>query len=101
MISANNITPVSGSQLKADPSDIVKPRPEPAQKESTTPPEESVTISAKAKDLQQQFSQDKTVIEDRYTRNSNALEREYLQEKSSLEREYNQQKKSLEINIYA
>jgi len=65
------------------------------------PAEDTVNISSKARELQQDYQGEKTTLEQNYNVEAQQLEREYLLEKNELEREFSQKKQSLEIDIFA
>ncbi len=61
---------------------------------------DEVSLSKKARELQQTYRKKETVLEQNYTSETQRLESEFLQEKNRLEKEHVQKKRALEINVY-
>ncbi|WP_300456242.1 hypothetical protein [Desulfobacula sp.] len=101
LTTTSGIPSVTGYQIQLDTSTSRPPS-------TTQPPfsnrqetDDTVNISRKAKDLQQDYQKKKTIVEQNYTSDKQQLERAYHLEKNKLERELNQKKQALEINTYA
>lgn len=62
---------------------------------------DTVNISSKARELQEEYQGEKTALEQNYNSEAQQLEREYSLEKNRLEREFNQKRQNIEINVYA
>ncbi len=67
---------------------------------TSTEDDQKTSIINKTKTLQQKFTKDKAVLDNKHTQETQAIEREYLLDKNQLEREFSQKKRALEINIY-
>ena len=61
---------------------------------------DEVTLSRKAKELQQVYEKKEATLEQNYKSEFQKLESEYLQEKAKVEKEFKQKKQVLEINLY-
>jgi hypothetical protein len=61
---------------------------------------DEVTLSRKAKELQQVYEKKEAALEQKYNNESQKLEREYRLKKNSVENEFRQKKQALKINLY-
>jgi len=61
---------------------------------------DSVDISSKAKDLQNEYDQKSRQLKQQHETEVQQLEREYMLEKKQLEDEFTREKQRLQINLY-
>jgi hypothetical protein len=101
LTTTSGIPSITGYQTQLDTSTSRPPSTTEDPFSNRKASDDTVNISSKAKDLQQDYQQKKTIVEQNYNSDNQQLERAYHQEKTKLERELNQKKQALEINTYA
>ena len=105
LTTTSGINNLSGYQAQLDVSNSYRSsnleNPSPSNSKESKKTNDTVNISSKANELQNEKQRKKTELEQRKNNEAQQLEKKYLLEKKELETEFRLKKQRLNINVYA
>ena len=105
LTTTSGINNLSGYQAQLDVSNSYRSsnleNPSSSNRKESKDTSDTVNISSKAKELQNEYQRKNTELEQRKNNETQQLEKKYLLEKKELETEFRLRKQRLNINVYA